>query len=67
MSESEGDPYETVKARSPSIALSLAGRDIGELPEIAKSEGKTRTASEFRLFGEQYFPLTFHLSGRRTT
>ncbi|GIW81373.1 MAG: hypothetical protein KatS3mg105_3180 [Gemmatales bacterium] len=61
--EPEGDPYETLKARARArnIALSLAGRDIGELPEVVNPERKAKAASDFRFFCEQYFPLTFHL------
>ncbi|MBA2224586.1 terminase gpA endonuclease subunit [Thermogemmata fonticola] len=61
--EPEGDPYETLKARARArnIALSLAGRDIGDLPEVVNPERKERAAADFRFFCEQYFPLTFHL------
>ena len=58
-----GDPYETVKdrARARNIALSLAGRDIGDLPLVKNPERKERAASDFRFFCDNYFPLTFHL------
>ena len=58
-----GDPYETVKdrARARNIALSLAGRDIGDLPLVKNPERKERAASNFRFFCDNYFPLTFHL------
>ncbi len=58
-----GDPYEEVKerARARNQAISLAGRDIGELPKVANAERKFQAASDFRFFCEQYFPLTFHL------
>jgi len=61
--EPEGDPYETVKerARARNIALSLAGRDIGELPSVVNRERKEQAASDFRFFCEEDFPLTFHL------
>jgi hypothetical protein len=61
--EPESDPYETLKARARArnIALSLAGRDIGELPAVVSAERKDKAASDFRFFCEQYFPLTFHL------
>ncbi|GIV04152.1 MAG: hypothetical protein KatS3mg015_2982 [Fimbriimonadales bacterium] len=61
--EPERDPYETLKerARARNIALSLEGRDIGDLPAVASPERKARAASDFRFFCEQYFPLTFHL------
>src|SRR4029077_6774126 len=59
----EGDPYEALKdrARARNAALSLAGRDIGVLPEVANPERKARAASDFRFFCDSYFPLTFHL------
>lgn len=61
--EPDADPYETVKsrARARNIALSLAGRDIGDLPALANPERKTRASSDFRFFCESYFPLTFSL------
>ena len=63
--EPEGDPYETLKerARARNAALSLAGRDIGELPEVVDpgTQG-SRRPSNFRFFCESYFPLTFHLA-----
>lgn len=61
--EAGGDPYETVKdrARARNIALSLAGRDIGDLPAVVNPERKARAASDFRFFCDSYFPLTFHL------
>jgi hypothetical protein len=59
----QGDPYEKLKerARARNIALSLAGRDIGELPAVVSPERKERAAADFRFFCESYFPLTFHL------
>jgi len=67
--ESEGDPYERLKdrARARNMALALAGRDIGELPEVANAERKTRATTDFRFFCESYFPLTFHLPWSATT
>ena len=61
--EPQGDPYEKLKqrARARNIALSLAGRDIGELPEVVNPERKERAGADFRFFCESYFPLTFHL------
>lgn len=61
--ETDGDPYETLKgrARARNIALSLAGRDIGDVPDVANAERKEKASSDFRFFCEQYFPLTFHL------
>ena len=61
--ESEGDPYETLKdrARARNAALSLAGRDIGEMPAVADSARRQLAVIDFRFFCETYFPLTFHL------
>lgn len=55
--------YETLKerARSRNVALSLKGRDIGDLPPVQNPERKARAANDFRFFCENYFPLTFHL------
>ncbi|GAB6184595.1 terminase gpA endonuclease subunit [Thermopirellula anaerolimosa] len=61
--EPEGDPYEKLKERAAARnkALSLAGRDIGELPAVVNPERKERAERDFRFFCEQYFPMTFHL------
>ena len=61
--EPDGDPYEKVKerARARNVALAIAGRDIGELPDVVNAERKAHAASDFRFFCESYFPLTFHL------
>lgn len=57
------DPYEELKerARARNAALSLAGRDIGELPAVVNPDRKARAQSDFRFFCESYFPMTFHL------
>jgi len=62
--ETDADPYETMKdrARARNAALSLAGRDIGELPAVVNPERKEKAATDFRFFCESYFPLTFHLA-----
>lgn len=62
-SEPAEDPYETVKtrARARSVAISIAGRDIGDLPAIVDPERKVTAELDFRYFCETYFPLTFHL------
>ena len=59
-----GDPYETMKdkARARNAALSLAGRDIGEMPAVADPNRKRQAESDFCFFCETYFPLTFHLA-----
>jgi len=62
--QAEGDQYEKLKerARARNVALAIAGRDIGELPEVKNPDRKTCAASDFRFFCESYFPLTFHLA-----
>jgi hypothetical protein len=59
----EGDPYGALKdrARARNAALSLAGRDIGELPSVADPERKARAELSFQAFCDSYFPLTFNL------
>jgi hypothetical protein len=59
----DGDPYERMKerARARNVALAIAGRDIGELPDVDSVDRKTAAANNFRYFCESYFPLTFHL------
>lgn len=44
--EPEGDPYERLKerARARNVALAIAGRDIGELPDVADPERKAQAA-----------------------
>ena len=61
--EPDGDPYEKMKdrARARNVALAIAGRDIGDLPEVANPDRKARAASDFRFFCDSYFSLTFHL------
>lgn len=63
----DADPYGSMKerARARNVALSLAGRDIGDLPAIAHPERKQRASADFRYFCEVYFPLTFHLPWSR--
>ena len=65
--ETEANPpqtYEEKKAavRNRNIALALAGRDIGELPEVAHPELKESCRRDFRRFCETYFPETFSLA-----
>jgi len=61
--DSDADPYESLKerARARNAALSLAGRDIGELPAVVSSDRKTQASMDFRFFCESYFPQTFHM------
>ncbi|MCW5777762.1 MAG: hypothetical protein KIS87_15100, partial [Phycisphaeraceae bacterium] len=53
--------YEAMKerARQRNAMLSLSGRDIGELPEVADAARKQRAARDFRFFCEAYFLQTF--------
>ena len=62
-----GKSYEALKKRSRArnLALSLAGRDIGELPDVVNPAHKARAAADFRFFCDSYFPLTFHLPWSR--
>ncbi|GMV84073.1 MAG: hypothetical protein AMXMBFR7_52570 [Planctomycetota bacterium] len=55
--------YDAVKeaARARNAGLSAAGRDIGEIPEVADPQRKAAARESFRVFCESYFPLTFHL------
>ena len=63
-SEPDGDSYEKLKerARARNVALAIAGRDIGDLPDVVDPQRKAKAASDFRYFCESYFPLTFHLA-----
>ncbi|MEZ6100274.1 MAG: terminase gpA endonuclease subunit [Pirellulaceae bacterium] len=62
--EPDDDPYETLKerARARNAAISSAGRDIGELPEVVSPTRKAKAATDFQYFCEAYFPQTFHLA-----
>jgi hypothetical protein len=55
--------YEDKKnaARNRNLAMAMAGRDIGELPEVVNPERKKRCRTNFRMFCEEYFPETFSL------
>ncbi|GJQ29708.1 MAG: hypothetical protein HBSAPP03_15920 [Phycisphaerae bacterium] len=55
--------YEGMKerARLRNAMLSLSGRDIGDLPDVADPARKQKAARDFRYFCEAYFPQTFHL------
>ena len=55
--------YEEKKnaARNRNLALAMAGRDIGELPDVVNPERKKRCRTDFRMFCEEYFPETFSL------
>lgn len=58
------DAYEQHRERKAreARALSLSGRDIGPLSEVADAERKASCARDFRAFCERYFPATFHLA-----
>lgn len=49
------------KAYQRSLMLSAAGRDIGDLPDVADPERKNSCRFDFRQFCESYFPTTFPL------
>ena len=55
--------YESMKeaARARNAALSAAGRDIGDLPQVVDPRRKEACRGDFRRFCDSYFPLTFHL------
>ena len=56
--------YEEKKnaVRNRNIALALAGRDIGDLPEVENPELKEMCRNDFKLFCESYFPGNFTLA-----
>ena len=58
------DPYAAVKERSRArnAAISQAGRDIGDLPDVVNPQRKVRASTDFRFFCEAYFPFTFYLA-----
>ena len=47
--------------RARNAAQSLAGRDIGNLPEVENPELKEQCRTNFKLFCESYFPANFSL------
>jgi len=49
------------RARARNVAMSLSGRDIGELPEVVDPERRSKCEQSFRRFCETYFPQTFSL------
>lgn len=55
--------YDAVRerARERNKALSLSGRNIGELPPVLNPERKQRATGSFKHFCDAYFPQTFHL------
>jgi len=56
--------YDAMKeaARARNAALSLSGRDIGELPEVLDPARKAKAEHDFRFFCEAYFAQTYHLA-----
>lgn len=61
--EIEEPSYEMLRERAHqrNLALSRAGRDIGELPAVVNPERKARAATEFRFFCEAYFATAFNM------
>lgn len=59
----DGEAYERHKAASRAriAALSAAGRDIGDLPAVARPDRKENARKSFRSFCDNYFPQTFSL------
>ncbi|WP_458789194.1 terminase gpA endonuclease subunit [Adonisia turfae] len=59
----EAEDYEAYRDRKAreARAMSLSGRDIGDLPEVDDTARKDRARGDFRFFCEAYFPQTFHL------
>jgi hypothetical protein len=57
------DGYDAVRERSRerNKALSLSGRNIGELPPVVDPERKQHATGSFKHFCDNYFPQTFHL------
>lgn len=55
--------YDDVRelARNRNRELSLAGREIGEIPDVVHPDRRHRAKESFRFFCESYFPQTFHL------
>ena len=58
-----GASYEAHRANMAqrNAEASLAGRDIGELPEVADPERKEACRFDFRKFCETYFPEVYNL------
>jgi hypothetical protein len=56
--------YEMLKERTAARnrALSMAGRDIGDLPPVVNPARKAKAERDFRFFCESYFPRTFYLA-----
>ena len=61
--EPDADPYDTLKerARARNAALSLAGRDIGEIPAVVDPQRRAAAEMDFRFFCEAYFSAAFTL------
>ena len=62
--ESNADPYSALKerARARNAAMSLAGRDIGEIPAMVNPARRARAEKDFRFFCETYFSAAFTLA-----
>lgn len=61
--EDELTGYDAVRerARERNKALSLSGRNIGDIPPVGDPERKRRCTESFKAFCDTYFPQTFHL------
>jgi len=55
--------YDAIRERSRerNVALSLSGRNIGEVPAVVNPERKAMACASFQGFCETYFAQTFHL------
>jgi len=55
--------YDAMKerARARNAAISVSGRDIGEVPAVVNPERKEKASADFQLFCEEYFPHIFTL------
>ena len=49
------------RSRQRNMAMSVSGRNIGDLPAVENPECKKRAKHDFRFFCEHYLPQTFHL------
>jgi len=58
------EAYEAHKerARRRNVAMSVAARDLGKLPDVVDPARKAAAERDFRFFCEAYFPATFHLA-----
>ncbi len=50
------------RSRDRNLALSLSGRNIGELPAVVDPDRRALCTTSFRAFCDAYFPQVFHLA-----